>query len=223
MKILLVEDDQSQSERLEKVLKSHGHQVNQYSSVEDVIKKPNFPKVDILLLDLILLGRSGDNLVLHLRKKHINIPILVLSGISQVDIKINLLNKGVDDYLTKPFNDSELLARINAISRRYSIAQRVEKIGDFAFYWQQNKVTRSGKDITLSNRETKILQLLVEQHGNAVPTEEILQKIWKSKPGYHSNVVPSTIKRLRKKIDSDFEYKTIQSVHGVGYQINLPE
>ncbi len=178
-----------------------------------------------MILDFMLGGKSGDFLLRSVRKAGLNIPVIVVSALGQVNKKIEILNMGADDYLTKPFDPDELIARINALYRRHLEAKRKDqkKYGDLIFYHKQHKVRRSGKDIMLTKKEFEILRLLLQHEDQAVRTEDLLAKVWQAKLGYHSNVIQATIRRLRKKIDEGYSHKLIHSVHGVGYMFVPPE
>lgn len=225
MKILIVEDDIKLCESLEKAFVSSGYKVNVCHSVEEVIGHNFALDHDLIVLDLMLQGKSGDHLVNALRKKSSSIPVLILSGRSDTQVKIDLLNMGVDDFITKPFDMSELLARIKAVYRRYLEKEYKdqENYGDISFYWKQNKIVRSGKTINLTQKEGSLLKFLLQNRNRTVRNEDILSKVWEARVGFHSNVIQSTVRRLRKKIDTGFDHKLIRNVHGVGYTLVLPE
>ncbi len=128
------------------------------------------------------------------------------------------------DFMTKPFDMNELLARIKAVYRRYLEKEYKdqENYGDIAFFWKQNKIVRSDKTIDLTQKEGALLKFLLQNRNRTVRNEDILSKVWEARVGFHSNVIQSTVRRLRKKIDSDFDHKLIRNVHGVGYTLVLP-
>ena len=142
----------------------------------------------------------------------------------EVENRINLLKLGADDYLTKPFNSKELLIRIEALRRRCldMSFNEEEKYGDITFCWRENKIIRGDKSIYFTRKQGKLLRLLMGHKGKIVKTNEILKKIWGVEPGHHSNVIPSTIKRIRRQLDKDFSHKLIRNIHGIGYCIVLP-
>ena len=221
MNILLIEDESKLSLFLKRVLESKNHTVTCCESVEAARRGNFIESSDLLILDLMLPGESGRSFLQYIRKMGHTLPILVLSAKDFVATKISLLEEGADDYLTKPFNADELLARIHALKRRYAgkkISNEL-KVDDLTFYRKQNRARRGGKDIFLTKKEADVLSFLVSHRGKAVQNEDILAKVWHTKTDYHSNVVQATIRRLRKKVDEGFRHKLIRNIHGVGYMI----
>lgn len=225
MKILVIEDEEQLSEFLKEVLEKEHFNVTLCPSIEEALKSQLPTHHDMILLDLMLPGRGGEHLVRELRRQKRNIPIIVVSALSQISTKIEMMNLGADDYVTKPFDVKELIARINALYRRYLKDKSSDKetYGDITFYWKQNKVVREGKTILLTKKEGELLQFLLENRGLTVRIEDILMRVWQAKVGFTSNVVQSTIRRLRRKIDADFKHKLIRNVHGIGYVLILPD
>jgi len=224
MKILLIEDDKNLAHLIGKVLKQYAYEVTICHSAKEALKNGLEFNHDLIILDLLFPDEKGEEFVIELRKKKINIPILVLSALSEVDSKIDLLKLGADDYMTKPFSSQELLARIEALERRclnMTFNDR-ECYGDITFDWKQNKVHREGKKIPITKKEGQLLRLLVASKGETVRMEDILKKVWRVESGSHSNVIHATIRRLRKRIDHKCSYKLIRNVHGIGYCIVLP-
>lgn len=219
MKVLLVEDEKNIADFIKEILESEKIPVTVSESVEKALKN-NYPDDhDVIILDLMLEGKSGDALVESVRKAHSSIPILVLSALSQISKKVELLNLGADDYMTKPFDAEELIARVNALYRRHLESSSADEviIDDLKFIRKQNKIIRGGRSEYLTKKEGEVLDLLIKNQGNVVRTEDLLLKVWQAKKGYHSNIVQATIRRLRKKIDSGFDHKFIRNVHGIGY------
>lgn len=225
MKILIVEDEEDLASFLQVILEKEGAETTVCSSVEDVIKNGYEMSHDLVILDLMLKGKRGENLITHMKKKKINVPVLVLSALGQINTKIELINLGADDYLTKPFDAQELVARVKALYRRYlqSGFKDEEDFGDFVFYRKQNKVYRGQKEILLTKNEGQLFELLLRNQGRTVPLEDILKNVWKAKIGYHSNIVQATVRRLRKKVDAGFPHKLIRNMHGIGYAVVLLE
>ena len=149
-------------------------------------------------------------------------PMLVLNAIDHIDKKAEMHNLGADDYLSKPFEMQELIARLQALYRRY-VEEKLEEsmhFGELVFYKKQNKVQFNDKDVLLTQKEADILNFLLENKGNVVTNEDILINVWKTKPGFSSNIVQSTIRRLRKKLDTGNNVNFIKNVHGLGYIIS---
>lgn len=225
MKILVIEDEEKIASFIHQVLEHEGNLVTVCDSVEEASKHEYETTHDLMILDLMLSGKRGEFYVKEIRKKHQNMPILVLSALSRISNKIELLNLGADDYMTKPFDAEELVARVNAMYRRYLQTTRKDEVnyGDFSFSRKQNTVSREGKNIILTKKEGELLEFLLQNQGKTVRTEDIIRKIWGAKITYHSNVVQATIRRLRKKVDSGFAHPLIENRHGIGYSLNLPE
>lgn len=225
MKILVIEDEEKIASFIQTVLKNEGNFVTVCDSIEKAAEHQYEGTHDLIVLDLMLRGKRGEFYVKEIRKKRLNIPILVLSALSRIEDKIELLNIGADDYMTKPFDAQELIARVNAMYRRYLQSERKDQLnyGDFSFYQKQNKVKREGKEIILTKKEGELLEFLLQNKGKTVRTEDIIRKIWGAKPTYHSNIVQATIRRLRKKMDTGFSHKLIENRHGIGYSLTLAE
>ena len=226
MKILVVEDEKQIADFISEVLMKDGHAVTVCDSVDAVLKNKWASHHDAIVLDLMLAGgKRGDELVRALRKSKSSIPILVLSALGQISSKVDLINMGADDYMTKPFDVQEFLARLQALYRRHLEKQPndLATYGDIHFYWKQGKMTRAGKEIRLTKKESDLLQFLLERKGEVVSFEDILMRVWRAKIGYHSNVVQSLVRRLRQKMDTGFEQEIIHNAHGVGYVLELPD
>jgi DNA-binding response OmpR family regulator len=223
MNILIVEDDKNLAELIAKNLQKNGHNATICPSIKKVIKEKLALKSDIILLDLLLEGERGEDLIKTLRKNNIKVPVLILSALSTTVNKVELLNMGADDYMTKPFDFAELLARIQALNKRYvdlNLKNR-EVHGDIIFYWKQNKAVCSGKEIYLTQKEKCLLELLVKNHDKVVSTEDILKAVWNVGSVYHSNILQSLIRYLRKKLENGSNKELIKNIHGVGYMISF--
>ena len=222
MKILLIEDEQDLARFVKKILENAGNSVTWFPSLQEVLGGSYDWDHDLIILDLMLPDKPGSFLLEELRRLKISIPILVLSAKHDIDTKASLLNLGADDYLTKPFDARELLARINAISRRsFEMDHGNELVfADMIFYRKQNKVVRGDKEVQLTKREGELLDILFRHRGQIVRTQDILNKIWHAGSGFHSNIVQATVYRLRAKIDTGFKQRLIHSIHGVGYKLS---
>jgi DNA-binding response OmpR family regulator len=224
MQVLLIEDNKKTSEVISNLLTKAGIDITATTSIEPLLNEIKQINFDLILLDLMLENNEeGIDLVRALRKNNIQIPIVVLTGITDNDTKVELLEAGVDDYICKPYHAEELLARIRAVHRRYLTTGLEDQIeyDTITFYWKQNKVKREDHLINLTKKEAAILQLLLKNKGKTVPKEELLEVVWKTKAGYHSNLVQATIRRLRNKVDRGFKKQLIKNVHGIGYQLCL--
>lgn len=225
MEILIIEDDKQLAEHLASELNRHNHNTTICNSVKQAVNEKLAKSHDIVILDLLLNDERGEDFVRYTRKENIKIPILVLSSLSHTDSKVELLKAGVDDYMTKPFDIKELLARLETLHKRYmEISHNKEvKYDGITFIWDENKVIREGKEIYLTNKECKLLKFLVINKGKVVKSSDILKQVWNVGPGYHSNILQSLIRHIRKRLDEGFEFKLIKNIHGVGYMIEFPE
>lgn len=225
MKILIIEDEEKIANFIGSVLETESNQVTICSTAEEALKHGYEYSHDVIILDLLLPGKRGEYFLRNIRKKRINVPVLVLSALSRISNKIELFNLGADDYMTKPFDALELIARVNALYRRYLQMERKDQIkaGEVVFQRKQNKIIREGKEIQLTKKEGELFEFLMQNRGKTVRTEDIIRKIWGSKVNYHSNVVQATIRRLRKKVDENFKTKLIKSCHGIGYILSVEQ
>lgn len=225
MEILIIEDDIELAQHLKKELKKRGHEITTCSSASEAIVNNYAYNHDIVILDLMLKDEHGEKFAKHVKKENIRIPIIVLSSIANTSSKIDLLKSGADDYMTKPFDIEELVVRLEVLQKRYMELPNnsTEKYKNVAFCWDENKVVRDGKEIFLTNKEGKLLKYLVRNKGKVVKSDDLIKHVWNVGPGYHSNILQSLIRHLRKQLDENFKFKLIKNIHGVGYIIELPE
>jgi len=223
MRVLVVEDDEKISSFISKGLKQAGFAVDQSANGEDGLFMAMSNPYDAAVIDLMLPGRDGLSLIEELRKKQVATPVLILSARSSVDDKVKGLQTGGDDYLTKPFSFSELLARVQALIRRSSLAVPVNKIqvGDLQIDLLQREVRRGEKLIDLRPREYALLEYLVRNTGTVVSKTMILEHIWDYHFDPQTNVVDVLIHRLRSKIDEGHDQKFIHTVRGSGYVLKV--
>ncbi len=225
MEILIIEDDKNLAKHIASEFKKKNHSSTICNSVKEAVNKKLAFSHDIAILDLLLEDEHGEDFVRYTKKENIKIPILVLSSLSGTSNKVDLLKAGVDDYMTKPFDICELMARLETLYNRYlEISQKKkDNYPGVTFVWDENKVIREDKEIHLTNKECKLLKFLVINYGKVVKSEDILKHVWNVGPGYHSNILQSLVRHLRKRIDEGFEYKLIKNIHGVGYMIEFPQ
>lgn len=176
---------------------------------------------DAAIIDIMLPKLDGLTLIEKLRKQNINTPVLILSAKRTVDDRVKGLQTGSDDYLTKPFAFSELLARVRALIRRASGVSESTRftVGDLSIDLISRIVTRAGKDIDLQPREFALLEYLMRNAGKIVSKTMIMEHVWDHNFDPQTNVVETRICRLRDKIDRDFDKTMIRTVRGVGYAI----
>jgi len=218
MKILLVEDDTKISSFVKLGLEDSDHNVTvAYDS--EMAEKIVFNKTfDIIILDVIIPGINGLELCKKIRNHHIKTPIIMLTSLDTLEDKIAGFDCGADDYLVKPFNFKELVARIKALDRRHteSIITPVQKIADLEIDSIAKRVKRNDKEIKLTAKEFAILELLISSPGKVFDRMEIAEKIW----GFSftgTNLIDVHINSLRNKIDKDFSPKLIHTLVGFGY------
>jgi two-component system copper resistance phosphate regulon response regulator CusR len=187
---------------------------------EDGESRAHSGAYDLIVLDMRLPGRSGMDVLRNLRARGFERPILVLTAQDAVDAKVQALRAGADDYVTKPFAFEELLARVEALSRRpRALASIVLAVGDLELNRDTRQVTRAGEEIELTPKEYAVLEYLMRHAGRVMSRTLITEYGW----GYHfdpgTNIVDVVINHLRKKIDANHEVKLIHTVRGVGYVI----
>lgn len=222
MQILLVEDDKRISDFLIRGLEENGHLVTLCETAEDVLE--SYLNIDwgLLIIDVMLPKMSGIQLVQTLRYKKINHPILMLSALNTVQDKVDALDSGADDYLTKPFHFDELLSRINAITRRTQATQddlsldSAKTFGSLKIDYNLFQVYIDDQPIGLSPKEYKLLTYLVDHANKTVSRLQILNAVWGITFENHTNVVDVYISYLRGKIETP-DRKFIHTVKGVGY------
>lgn len=222
MEVLLIEDDQRISSFLVKGLTENHFSVTLAASAEIARDMLDDRKWNIILLDIMLPGMDGVEFTKMLRYKKNDTPILILSALSGIDDKINLLDSGADDYLVKPFHFSELLSRINALVRRhkqkYSSKPNLTEFAYITIDKDTYSVFVDKKEVDLSPTEFKLLSLLIENKNKVLSRTRILESIWDIDYQNNTNIVDVYISYLRSKVEKPDE-KIIQTVKGVGYMI----
>lgn len=222
MRILVVEDEHRIANAIKKGLEQERYAVDIAYNGTDGFDLAVTEEYDLMILDLMLPGMDGLSICRELRKKNIHTPILVLTAKGQIQDKVEGLDSGGDDYLTKPFSFEELLARIRALSRRpkVTIGQTLI-VGNLKLNPKSFTVERSSKAIKLSNKEFSLLEYLMRNCGEILTKEQIISHVW----DYDANILPNTvevyIRNLRNKIDNPFKNREplIHTVRGFGYKI----
>lgn len=217
MKILYVEDDPTAREYIHRGLQEHGYQVELASDgltgIERALQRP----YDLIILDVMLPRRNGFEVLQKIRHASVDAPVLFLSARDAVNDRVQGLNLGGDDYLTKPFAFSELLARIQALTRR-RLTPRVGgvlRVADLELDPARHTATRGGQSVELTHRESALLEFLIERAGQVVSRSMIIDQVWGAGFDAYSNVIDVHINHLRKKVDP--ERTLIHTVKGVGY------
>ncbi|QEM67757.1 response regulator transcription factor [Geobacter sp. FeAm09] len=220
MRILVVEDEIKVAEALRKGLEAEHYEVTVAYSGEDGFFQLNAGTYDLVLLDLMLPGRDGLEILTTLRKRGFATPVLILTARDTVENRVQGLDSGADDYLVKPFAFPELLARIRLLLRRGKNEQPLFlAVGDLAMDLVARRVTRHGAAIDLTVREYELLEYLMRNKGRIVSREMLAQDVWRVKERSTpiDNVIDVHIARLRRKLDGPFERKLLKTVRGIGF------
>jgi two-component system, OmpR family, copper resistance phosphate regulon response regulator CusR len=222
MRILLIEDDDVIAERIKVGLERARFTVDVASDGETGLEMAREGPYALLLLDLMLPGRDGWSICEALRLRRNPIPILMLTARDAVQDRVRGLETGADDYLPKPFDFNELLARVRALLRRDQMHKaRVIRIADLEINTSARQVRRGDKEIVLTPREYSLLEALARNEGRALTREHILERVWGDDESY-SNTVSFHVASLRKKVDAEYEVKLIHTIHAVGYVLRAP-
>jgi two-component system OmpR family response regulator len=219
MKLLVIEDDREAAAYMVKGLKESGHVVDHAADGTQGLFMAGSENYDVLIVDRMLPGRDGLSLIEVLRATGITTPILILSALGSVDDRVRGLRSGGDDYLTKPYAFSELLARVEALGRRAAAnapATRLE-VGDLVMDLLTRTVRRAGKPIDLLPREFQLLEYLMRHAGSVVTRTMLLEGVWDYHFDPQTNVIDVHIARLRQKVDRDFDPPMIHTIRGAGY------
>ena len=221
MNILLAEDEPSISGFIKRGLEEHGHMVTQAFDGKTAAALTEKHSYDLFILDVILPEINGLDLCHHIRHElQLRTPILMLTALNETEDVVEGLDRGADDYLGKPFDFKELLARIRALSRRGSEPYKVDSqlmVGDLLMDHNLRQVTREGQSISLTPREFYLLEYLMKHSGRVVSRTELLEHVWKVQFDPGTNVVDVYMTYLRKKVDRPFKKKMIHTVTGMGF------
>ncbi|WP_165042229.1 response regulator transcription factor [Dysgonomonas sp. ZJ709] len=227
MELLLVEDNKRISEFVVKGLEESGFSVVLAENGTDARSFIANKEWDLILLDIMLPDIDGIELLQYTRYKKINTPILVISALSEPEDKVKALDYGADDYLSKPFHFKELIARINALTRRakldYNTPSEILECEGLKLYIDKHRVERDGREIKLTFQEFKLLKLLMEHPNKVLSRTQILDTVWGINYDTNTNVVDVYISYLRNKIDTADATKLIDTVKGRGYLIRTRE
>jgi two-component system copper resistance phosphate regulon response regulator CusR len=224
MKILIVEDEQKTGEYLRQGLAEAGFVVDLVRDGLDGLHLARTEDYDLVVLDVMLPGLDGWGVLKAVRAAGKSMPVLFLTARDQVEDRVKGLELGADDYLVKPFAFSELLARVRSLLRRgKSIEPEVLKAADLELDLLRRRVTRAGRRIELTTKEFALMELLLRRQGEVLPRSLIASQIWDMNFDSDTNVIEVAVRRLRAKVDDDFEPKLIVTVRGMGYVLEVPE
>jgi len=219
MRVLLIEDDEGIASFVVKGLREAGFAVDHADNGEDGLHLALVEPYDVIIVDIMLPRVDGLTVISKVREKKPTVPVIILSAKRSVDDRVKGLQTGSDDYLTKPFAFSELLARVHALIRRstgMSKPTRME-VGDLSMDLLSREVFRSGRRIDLQPREFSLLEYLMRNAGRVVSKTMIMEHVWDYNFDPQTNVVEARVSKLRDKIDRGFDRQLIQTVRGVGY------
>lgn len=220
-KILIVEDEKQMADFISLELKHEGYEVDICYDGEQGYEKAIKTNYDIILLDIMLPKINGMEVCRRLRIKQ-NTPIIMLTAKGDITDKVNGLDIGADDYLTKPFEIEELLARMRVVLRRKSQTtnqSKVIQVADLKLDLEKKQVTRSGKNIELTKKEYELLEYLMKNNGIVISREKIIESVWNYDFVGDTKIVDVFIRYLRSKIDDEYDKKLINTVRGFGYVI----
>lgn len=224
MRVLIVEDDSEVASFLTRGFSEQGHTVVHAGNGKDGLLLATAEPFDVIVLDRMLPELDGISVLKSLRAAEISTPILILSALGDVDKRVEGLRAGGDDYLTKPFAFSELLARVEALGRRRSSAFEAEttllEVGDLSLNLLTRTAQRGGQAIELQPREYRLLEYLMRHKGQVVTRTMLLEQVWDYHFDPQTNVIDVHISRLRGKIDKGFSTQLLHTVRGAGYKID---
>jgi len=221
MRILVIEDDTEAAAYMAKGLREAGHVVDLAATGTDGLFLATSERWDAMIVDRMLPGLDGLAIIQAIRASGNTTPVLVLSALGKVDDRVKGLKAGGDDYLVKPYAFAELLARIEALSRRVSAAQPETrlKVEDLEMDLLARCVTRGGQPIELQPREFRLLEYLMRHAGQVVTRTMLLENVWEYHFDPQTNLIDVHISRLRQKVDKDFDLPLIHTVRGAGYTL----
>lgn len=223
MKVLIVEDEKKIASLIRKELEARGFAVDVSHHGDEGYTLATTRPYDVVVLDIMLPGRDGLSILRNLRERRMDVPVLLLTARSELNERLEGLDLGADDYLTKPFFVEELGARIQALGRRASGNLRsLLNVGDLSLNLLTRDVTRADRRIDLTNREFVLLERLMRSPGRVFTRAQILEQVWSSDFDPGSNLVDVYVQRLRKKVDGESAERLIETIRGVGYRIRGP-
>jgi two-component system, OmpR family, copper resistance phosphate regulon response regulator CusR len=224
MKILIVEDEPKTGDYLKQGLTEAGFVVDLARTGPDGLHLGLTEDYDLAVLDVMLPGMDGWNVLQTLRTAGRQLPVLFLSARDQIDDRVRGLELGADDYLVKPFAFAELLARVRTLLRRGRGKSSLEilRVADLEIELLRRRVVRGGRRIELTPKEFALLELFMRRQGEVLPRSLIASQVWDMNFDSDTNVIDVAVRRLRAKIDDEFEVKLIHTVRGMGYALEAP-
>ena len=223
MRVLIVEDDPELAGLLRDGLREHRIDPTLAAGFAEGREQALIGDYDVVILDVRLPGGTGFELCADLRRQKVAVPVLMLTALDAVDDRVRGLAAGADDYLTKPFAFRELVARLQALARRRALAltPAIMRVADLEVDLGARHVSRAGRSIDLTAKEFALLELLLRHRDQVVDRSAITAHVWDNNHDPFANVLDVLVRRLRSKIDDDFEPKLIRTVRGAGYRLGL--
>jgi two-component system copper resistance phosphate regulon response regulator CusR len=222
-RILLIEDEKRISELIARGLQNAGFEVDFVGEGSRGLEMFQTHDYDLIILDLLLPDMDGLQVLERLRNRKLCPPILILSALGAVEDRVKGLERGADDYLSKPFSFNELLARVRALLRRGQPLRERLQVGDLVMDVMRRKVSRAGQPIELAPKEFAILEFLMRNAGKPLTRTAIVEHVWEMDYDGLTNIVDVYIRHLRSKIDDRYPQKLIRTVRGIGYMIDAGE
>ena len=220
MKVLVIEDEKKIASFVRKGLEAQGFVVEVSLNGDEGFLLATSRPYDAVILDIMLPGKDGLSILRNLRDRKISLPVILLTARSELNERLDGLNLGADDYLTKPFHIEELIARIHAVTRRAAgTSQSILAVDELKMNLLTRKVSRAGQPMELTAREFSLLEHLMRSPGRVLTRMEICERVWDYNFDPSTNLVEVYVQRLRKKVDGDFPNKLIETIRGVGYRI----
>lgn len=225
MRILLIEDDATIAQFIRRGMREAGFSIDHAADGMAGLDLALNDSYDVGIIDLMLPKLDGLAIIERMREHKINMPVIILSARRSLDDRVQGLQRGGDDYLTKPFSFSELLARVNALLRRAnSVVESTElSVGDLTIDLLARTAVRNGKKIDLQPKEFALLEYLMRNEGHIVSKTMIMERVWNYNFDPQTNVVEARISKLREKVDKSFDQPLIKTLRGLGYVLNNPD
>jgi len=222
MRILIVEDDLEAAEVMERGLTEAGHECSRAPDGEDGLNAARAGEFDVMIVDRMMPRMDGVTMVQTIRREGDQTPVLFLSALGEINDRVDGLKAGGDDYLVKPYAFAELIARVEALSRRRETGsvQTLLRVGELEMDLIGRAVHRQGKEIDLQPREFQLLEFMMRHAGQSVTRTMLLEKVWEYHFDPQTNVIDVHISRLRSKIDKGFDKPMLQTVRGAGYRLD---
>jgi len=222
LNILHIEDDAQTAEMVSVALAKAGAKVTWAADGSDGLRLAASSKFDLVILDRMLPDMSGIDIIGKLREAGVDVPVLMLSALGRTENRIEGLDAGVDDYLAKPFEQEELIARVRALHRRASGQSHSAVIifGDMECHIKARTAHRQGRHVALSPKEFELFRYFMQNAGEIVTREMLLLNVWNLKFDPQTNVIDVNVGRLRRKLEEDFDKPVLETIWGAGYRLH---